>query len=261
MAVPAITNTLTMKYLLIIFDGMADEPLSELGGKTPMQAAKTPYMDRLAEMSRIGAARTVSCGDVPGSDVTNMAILGYDPREFYTGRGAIEAASLEIPMETTDAVFRANLVSTDGKVMIDSSAGHVSTQEARELIAVVDQKLSTSRIKFYPGVSYRHIMVWHDGSTGVRCTPPYTFHGELFADKLPEGDGDQKLISMINDSLNADRPHQPTTAKRGPPARQYALVLGREQAAGHTQLLRRLARLERWSRRWTSSGASAGWLA
>src|ERR1017187_8206764 len=108
-----------MKYLLIIFDGMADEPLTELGGKTPMQVAKMPYMDRLAEISRLGAARTTAVGMYPGSDVTNMAILGYDPAEFYTGRGAIEAASLEIPMETSDAVFRANLVSTDGEIMID----------------------------------------------------------------------------------------------------------------------------------------------
>jgi len=180
---------------------MADEPLEELGGKTPMQVAKKPYMDRLAEISRVGAARTVAVGMYPGSDVTNMAILGYDPKEYYTGRGAIEAASLEIPMETTDAVFRANLVSTDGELMLDSSAGHVTTEEARELIAVLDQKLSTSQIKFYPGVSYRHIMVWHGGSTNVHCTPPYTFHDKPYKEKLPEGDGDQKLISLINDSF------------------------------------------------------------
>lgn len=189
-----------MKHLLIVFDGMADEPLAELDGKTPMQVAKKPCMNDLAEKSRIGAANTTPEGMSPGSDVTNMGILGYDPREFYTGRGAIEAASLEIPMEPSDAVFRANLVSTDGALMLDSSAGHVSTEEARELIRVIDEKLSTSAIRFYPGVSYRHIMVWHGGSAGVHCSAPYKFHGEPFEKYLPEGDGDQKLISMIHDS-------------------------------------------------------------
>lgn len=189
-----------MKYLLIIFDGMADEPLAELDGKTPMQVARKPFMDGLAEKGIVGAARTTPEGMYPGSDTTNMGILGYDPREYYTGRGAIEAASLEIPVEDSDAVFRTNLVTTDGEIMIDSTAGHVSTEEARELIALVDQKLSTSRIRFYPGVSYRHIMVWRDGSAEVRCAAPYKFHGESFANYLPEGDGAHKLASLIFDS-------------------------------------------------------------
>ncbi len=165
-----------MKYLLIIFDGMADEPLAELDGKTPLQVARTPYMDDLASRSRVGAANTTPEGMSPGSDVTNMGILGYDPLKYYKGRGAIEAASLQIPMETTDAVFRTNLVSTDGEKMIDSSADHVSTDEARQLIAVIDEKLSTNVIKFYPGVSYRHIMVWRGGSDNVHCTAPYKIH-------------------------------------------------------------------------------------
>ena len=189
-----------MKYLLIIFDGMADEPLAELDGKTPLQVAKTPYMDDLASRSKIGAANTTPEGMSPGSDVTNMGILGFDPLKYYKGRGAIEAASLEIPMETTDAIFRTNLVSTDGEKMIDSSADHISTQEARELIAVIDEKLSTNVIKFYPGVSYRHIMVWRGGSDNVHCTAPYKFHGKPIREHLPEGDGDGKLISLIEDS-------------------------------------------------------------
>ena len=191
-----------MKHLLIIFDGMADEPIKELDGKTPMQVAKKPYMNRLAEMGRVGAVQTVPEGMYPGSDVTNMGILGYDPREYYTGRGAIEAVSLEIPVETSDAVFRCNLVSTDGELMLDSSAGHITTEEARELIKVVDEKLSTSHIKFYPGVSYRHIMVWRGGSADVHCSAPYKFHGEPFRDKFPDGDGDQKLTSLIEDSYD-----------------------------------------------------------
>lgn len=186
--------------MLIIFDGMADEPLAELDGKTPLQAARTPNIDRLAQSGLVGAARTVPEGMYPGSDVTNMGILGYDPREFYTGRGAIEAASLEIPVRPRDAVFRTNLVATDGELMLDSTAGHVTTEEARELIGAVDAKLSTSAIRFYPGVSYRHIMVWADGSAEVRCTAPYKFHGQPFSQHYPEGDGAARLISMIQDS-------------------------------------------------------------
>jgi 2,3-bisphosphoglycerate-independent phosphoglycerate mutase len=189
-----------MKHLLIVFDGMADEPLAELDGKTPMQVARKPYMDDLASKGRVGAAFTTPEGMAPGSDITNMGILGYDPREFYTGRGAIEAASLEIPLEITDAVFRTNLVSTDGELMLDSSAGHVTTEEARELIKVIDEKLSTRHIRFFPGVSYRHIMVWRDGSDNVHCSAPYKFHGKPWRDYLPEGDGDSKLISLIEDS-------------------------------------------------------------
>lgn len=189
-----------MKHLLVIFDGMADEPLAELDGKTPMQVAKKPYMDELAANGLVGAALTTPEGMSPGSDVTNMGILGYDPHEFYTGRGAIEAASLDIPVETSDAVFRTNLVSTDGELMLDSSADHISTEDARELIVVINDKLHTSAIRFYPGVSYRHIMVWRGGSDNVHCTAPYKFHGKRWREYLPEGDGDQRLISLIEDS-------------------------------------------------------------
>jgi len=203
-----------MKYLLVIFDGMADEPLAELNDKTPMQVARKPFMDDLAFKSKVGAANTTPEGMMPSSDVTNMGILGYDPKHYYTGRGAIEAASLDIPMERSDAIFRTNLVSTDGELMLDSSAGHISTEEARELIAVIDAKLSTSRIKFYPGTSYRHIMVWHDGSVDARFTAPYKFHGKPFRDYLPEGDGDQKLIQLIEDSYEILDSHEINRRRR-----------------------------------------------
>ena len=213
-----------MNYLLIIFDGMADEPVSELDGKTPMQVAKKPHMDDLAARSRIGAANTTPEGMSPGSDITNMGILGYDPKEYYRGRGAIEAASLEIPMETADAAFRANLVSTDGEIMIDSSAGHVTTAEARELIELIDRKLSTRFIKFYPGVSYRHIMIWRDGSDNVHCKEPYKFHGEPFKDYMPEGDGDSRLISMIHDSYEILHDH-PINRRRRDEGKQPANMI------------------------------------
>lgn len=190
-----------MKHILVILDGMADEPLPELDGKTPMMMARKPNLDWLAARGQVGAAYTTPEGMPPGSDVTNLGILGYDPKKYYTGRGPLEAASLEIPLETRDVAFRCNLVSTDGAHITESSAGHVSTEEARVLIELIDQKLGTSHIKYYPGVSYRHITVWRDGSADVDCTAPYKIVGEPFGKHLPEGDGAEKLSSMIYDSL------------------------------------------------------------
>lgn len=190
-----------MKHFLIIFDGMADEPLKELDGKTPMQVARKPFMNALAEQGMVGAANTTPEGMSPGSDVTNMGILGYDPKLYYTGRAAIEAASLQVPMEPTDVAFRTNLVSSDGETMIDSSAGHITTEEAWPLIELIREKLSTNRIRFYPGVSYRHLMVWGDGSMNVHLTAPYKFHGKPLNEHLPEGDNADQMTSMIYDSF------------------------------------------------------------
>lgn len=190
-----------MKYLLVVFDGIADEPCSGLDGKTPMQVARKPFMDDLAKRGLVGVVRTTPPGMQPGSDVTNMSILGYDPRMYYTGRGPLEAASLEVPLEVRDVAFRANLVSTDGTAITDSSAGHISTEEARELISLLDQKLSTQRIRFYPGVSYRHIMVWRDGSDEVQTMAPYKIQDRPFSQYLPTGNGEQKLRQMTYDSL------------------------------------------------------------
>ena len=190
-----------MKYLLVVFDGIADEPCSGLDGKTPMQVARKPFADDLAKRGLVGVVRTTPPGMQPGSDVTNMSILGYDPRMYYTGRGPLEAASLEVPLELRDIAFRANLVSTDGTVITDSSAGHISTDEARELISLLDQKLSTQKIRFYPGVSYRHIMVWRDGSDEVQTMAPYKIQDKPFGQYLPTGNGEQKLRQMTYDSL------------------------------------------------------------
>ncbi|MGQ9456184.1 MAG: cofactor-independent phosphoglycerate mutase [Armatimonadota bacterium] len=202
-----------MKYLLIVFDGMADEPMEELDGKTPLQVAKKSYMDTLVSQSLVGAAFTTPAGMPPGSDIANMGILGYDPLKYYTGRGFIEAASLEIPMEETDVVFRANLVSTDGELMLDSTGGHISTEEARELILLIDEKLRTNTIRFYPGVSYRHIMIWHDGPRDVHCTAPYKFQDQPFRSFYPEGDGADKLIRLVEDSYEILDSH-PINRKR-----------------------------------------------
>ena len=202
-----------MKHFLIIFDGMADEPLKELDGKTPMQVARKPYMNALAEKSVIGAANTTPEGMSPGSDVTNMGILGYDPKLYYKGRAAIEAASLQVPMEPTDVAFRTNLVASDGEIMIDSSAGHITTEEALPLIELISRKLSTNKIRFYPGVSYRHLMVWGDGSMNVHLTAPYKFHSKPISEHLPEGDNSEKMTSMIYDSFEILDDH-PINRKR-----------------------------------------------
>jgi 2,3-bisphosphoglycerate-independent phosphoglycerate mutase len=191
-----------MKYILVVLDGMADEPLPELDGKTPMMMARKPYMDRLAARGQVGIVHTTPQGMAPGSDVTNMAILGYDPHKYYTGRAPLEAASLEIPLETTDVAFRCNLVSTDGEHITESSAGHISTEDARVLIELIEEKLGTRQIKFYPGVSYRHIMVWRNGSADVEFTAPYKIIGKPFEAYLPKGDGAERLTAMIYDSMD-----------------------------------------------------------
>ena len=194
-------ETHSTKYILLVPDGMADRPLEQLGGKTPMQVARKPNMDFLAANGRVGAVHTIPPGMDPGSDVAAMSLLGYDPRKHYTGRGPIEAVSMEIPLETRDVAFRCNLVSSDGVTMIDYSGGHISTEEARELMIFVNEKLGTSNISFYPGVSYRHIMVWRGGSPDVKTTPPHNITGRPIKEYLPVGDGDQTLCGMIFDSI------------------------------------------------------------
>lgn len=189
------------KYILLVPDGMADRPLEQLGGKTPMQVARKPNMDFLAANGRVGAVHTIPPGMDPGSDVAAMSLLGYDARQYYTGRGPIEAVSMEIALETRDVAFRCNLVSSDGVTMIDYSGGHVSTEEARELMIFVNEKLGTPSISFYPGVSYRHIMVWRGGSPEVKTTPPHNITGQPIKEYLPVGDGDQALSGMIFDSI------------------------------------------------------------
>lgn len=189
------------KYILLVPDGMADRPLEELDGKTPMQAARKPNMDRLAAAGRVGAVHTIPEGMNPGSDVAAMSLLGYDPRKYYSGRAPIEAVSMRIPLDRSDVAFRTNLVSSDGNSISDHSGGHISTEEARELITLVNEKLGTGRISFYPGVSYRHIMVWRGGSPDVKTVPPHDILGEPIEGYLPEGDGDSTLRKLIFDSL------------------------------------------------------------
>lgn len=194
-------RTSVTKYILLVPDGMADRPLDDLDGKTPMQVARKPNMDRLASQGRVGMVQTIPDGMDPGSDVAAMSLLGYDPAKYYTGRAPIEAASMQIPLDARDVAFRCNLISTDGYTMLDYSGGHVSTDEARELINLVNEKLGTRRVSFYPGVSYRHIMVWRDGSPDVKTVPPHNIIGQPLKPSLPDGDNDQALRNLMFDSF------------------------------------------------------------
>jgi 2,3-bisphosphoglycerate-independent phosphoglycerate mutase len=190
-----------MKYVLIVGDGMADLPQEALDGQTPLEYAYKPNMNRLAGSALLGGlVRTVPEGMEPGSDVANMNILGYDPRKYYTGRGPLEAIAMGVPMNKEDVAFRCNLVSTDGERIIDYSAGHISSEEAREIIEILNKKLGSSKVQFYPGVSYRHLMVWRNGKDEQLLTPPYNIVGKPFKPYLPQGEGEEFLRSLIYNS-------------------------------------------------------------
>jgi 2,3-bisphosphoglycerate-independent phosphoglycerate mutase len=193
-----------MKYIVLLGDGMSDEAVNDLNGKTPLQAAKTPNMDAMARRGRIGLARTVPKGLPPGSDVANLSVFGYDPRTCYTGRSPLEAASMGVHLGPDDVAFRVNLVNlqpTKGTlVMNDYSAGHISTEEGRELIEAIQQQIGGDEFQFYPGVGYRHLMVWRNGRSGMTATPPHDISGLSILDYLPKGDGADQLINLMNSS-------------------------------------------------------------
>jgi 2,3-bisphosphoglycerate-independent phosphoglycerate mutase len=203
-----------MKYVLLIMDGATDLPLPELDGRTPLEVAKTPNLDALAERGRVGACLTVPETLYVGSDVANMAIFGYDPEKHYTGRGPIEAASLKIPLNERDVVYRCNLVSTDGETMVDYSGGHVSTDEARVLITYLEEKLGGRKYSFYPGIQYRHLMVWRDGVPDQETTPPHDIMGKPLADYLPTGEKDDVLRQLMWDSLELLDGHEINRVRR-----------------------------------------------
>lgn len=180
---------------------MSDIPGPELDGKTPLMVARTPFMDDLAGRGLVGKTINHPEGMYAGSDVCNMSILGYDPARYYCGRGPLEAASLNIPLDRSDVAFRCNLITTDGERILDSSAGHIETSEARPLIELIASKLGSRSVQFFPGVSYRHLMIWRDGKDDIKCDEPYRYIGESVSEHLPSGDGEEKLRKLIWDSL------------------------------------------------------------
>lgn len=181
-----------MKYIVMLGDGMADYPVEALGGRTPLEVAKKPHIDRLAKYGELGMVKTVPDGMKPGSDVANLSAMGYNPLECYTGRSPLEAVSIGIEMSDTDVAFRCNLVTLSDeaeyrdKTMVDYSSGEITTEEAAELIRAVDAAFRTEEILFYPGISYRHCMIWHEGPTGLDLTPPHDISDRKVTDYLPK---------------------------------------------------------------------------
>lgn len=192
------------KYVILLGDGMPDRPIAERGGKTPLMLAATPNLDALAREGATGAARTTPEGFDPGSDVTNMGILGYAPEKYYTGRAPLEAAAMGVALGPDDVAFRCNLVSlapvADGVIMEDFSAGHIETEDAAQLVADLDREVGDDSISFYPGVSYRHLMVWRGGKAGAKLTPPHDISDRNIRDYLPSGEGAEFLIEKMSDA-------------------------------------------------------------
>ncbi len=192
-----------MKYIVLIGDGMADKPIEELGGKTPLQAANIPFMDSLARQGTIGLVRTIPEGMEPGSDVANLSAMGYDPGKYYTGRAPIEAASIGVDLNERDVAFRCNLITLareegGGQVMDDYSAGHISTSEAANIIDTIKCVLNSEDIEFFAGVSYRHLVVWRNGLSSMKTTPPHDISGQNIDRFLPEGEGSDRVRELMN---------------------------------------------------------------
>ncbi|MEW6352424.1 MAG: cofactor-independent phosphoglycerate mutase [Thermodesulfobacteriota bacterium] len=190
------------KYVILVPDGMADLPIPELEQRTPLEAAHTPWMDKVASRGRTGMTRTVPQGMDPGSDVANLSIMGYDPREVYSGRAPFEAAAMGIRLGDDDVAFRVNLVTLDRNYtfMSDHSADHITSEEARELVAAVAPMVESLGLSVYPGVSYRNILVWANGPVHCVTHPPHDFPGRPLDAKLPAGQGSDTLLRMIVES-------------------------------------------------------------
>jgi len=194
-----------MKYIVLQGDGMADWPVAELGNKTPLEYARTPNMDRIASLGILGLTHTIPEGYPSGSDVGTLSLLGYDPSRYHTGRSPIEAASMGVELGPTDIAFRCNLVTlgigaNGEEIMDDFSAGHITSAEASELILAINRELGTEALAFYPGVSYRHLLVWHGGKEKMQTTPPHDITGQRIAGRLPEGEGSETLRELMHHS-------------------------------------------------------------
>lgn len=204
-----------MKYLIVLGDGMADEPMEELGGKTPLEVAHTPRMDELSQVSEIGLSKTIPEGLKPGSDVANLAVLGYDPEKYYSGRSPLEALSIGVDMKETDIAMRVNLVTVsdddkayEDKIIVDHSSGEISTEEAAILLESVKEQLETDEYKFYLGTSYRHLCIWDKGEVR-EFTQPHDILGRCIKEYLPEGvflDMMKKSYEILNNHpVNIER--------------------------------------------------------
>ena len=198
-----------MKHVVIVPDGMADYPIDRFDGRTPLQIANTPNMDQLAREGEVGLAQTIPRGLPPGSDVANLSVVGYDPTKYYTGRAPIEAASMGVELQPTDVAFRCNLVTISGDRMADFSAGHISNRESHEIIALLNRDLGGEDVRFYPGVSYRHLMVYRgQDKMAPRTTPPHDITGQPFAKHLPSGPGSPRVRELMERSRELLQDHE-----------------------------------------------------
>lgn len=217
-----------MKYIILQGDGMADYPLDILGGKTPLEAARTPNMDWLAARGVLGMAHVIPKGFPPGSDVGNMSIMGYDPALYHTGRSPLEAASMGVALGSEDIAFRCNLVTIGGsgsdRFMEDFTAGHISTEEAGEIIRDIGAALGGDGVEFFPGVSYRHLMVWRNGQEKMDTTPPHDITDQKIAAYLPRGNSAEKLVNLMRASESVLADH-PVNRKRREEGRRQATTI------------------------------------
>lgn len=202
-----------MKYVVILGDGMADYPVEQLNGKTPLEVANKPFIDGLASKGETGLCLTVPKGLKPGSDVANLSVLGYNPKECYTGRSPLEAASIGIALKDTDVTARANLVTLSGeenfedKTMIDYSAGEISTKEAAVLIDYLAKNLNTEKLKLYTGISYRHCLVIDNGTVAGDLTPPHDITGKKITGHLPTSKCGQMYLDLMKKSVELLKDH------------------------------------------------------
>ncbi len=205
-----------MKYVIVLGDGMADRPIEELGGLTPLEYAKTPEMDALAKAGEIGMVHTIPDGMSPGSDTANLSVLGYDPKVYYSGRSPLEALSIGVDMKPTDVSLRCNIVTLsedeenyEDRKILDHSSGEISTEEAAVLIEAVKKGLETELYKFYVGTSYRHLLIWDEGQV-VDLTPPHDVLGQTIGQYLPKDDKLREMMKksyeiLVNHPINAAR--------------------------------------------------------
>ena len=209
-----------MKYAVVLCDGMADYPVPALGGKTPMMVATKPHIDALAQKAQVGLVRTVAEGLKPGSDVANMSVLGFDPKKYHKGRSPLEAANLGVQMAEDDVALRCNLVTLSDapsyadKTMVDYSAGDISTEEAHEIIASVRDYFANENYDFYAGVSYRHCLMVHHGTTDLgKMTPPHDISGRVIGEYLSKSENAAPLIAMMRESCELLRDHPVNKAR------------------------------------------------
>lgn len=202
-----------MKYIVLLVDGMADYPIESLGNKTPLEVVNIPNINGLARRGEVGMVQTIPAGMSPGSDTANLSVMGYAPEIYHTGRSPLEAASMGVEMKDTDITFRCNIVTLSNggeyasKTMIDHSSSEITTEEAHVLIKYLQPHLENEFLKLYPGVSYRHLLVWNNGPEDFTLTPPHDILEQPIAEYLPKGSGGDVILKLMEKSHQLLRDH------------------------------------------------------